>query len=234
MVKIIVELRICTNIEKTHLFNNNLIENNNKRIQQYRKGILKFIELNKKYINNQDIDVYITDNTIQDNQTLSKHLLDIIPNNFKIITCFNNNYGCYNKGAGDIEQWLYCKKIIEEYDYFIHFEPRQLLIDNQFIDNFMKNPRTIFTYGSGKNHFNTGLFACKTQELLQFINIFSPKLLVEKHLGIEYAIYHFYNNKIPYDILDKMNLIWYPSNTNSLVDEFKINANGRLPENFQS
>ena len=57
------------------------------------------------------IDVYITDNTIDNNKTLPKPLLDIIPENIKIITCVKNNYGCINKGAGDIEQWLYCKNL---------------------------------------------------------------------------------------------------------------------------
>ena len=217
MTKIICGLGISINIENTPLFKKGELTTNNKRIQQYIDGITKFIELNKKYIDDKIIDVYIHDNTSENKTDLPNTILNIIPNNIKIIPAINNNYGCKNKGAGIIEQWVYCKKIIEKYDYFIHFEPRQLLIDNQFIDNFVKNPRTIFTYGNGKNHFNTGLFVCKTQELLKFINEVPPSLLVEKSLSIEYVIYNFFKNyNIPYDILDKMNSIWYPypSNTN--------------------
>lgn len=213
MAKIVVELRICTNIEKTHLFAIGQLENNNKRIQQYVSGIKKFLQLNKNYIDEKKIDVYITDNTVPENEKLPIALLDIIPKNVKIITCYNNNYGCFNKGAGDIEQWIHCKDFIKKYDYFIHFEPRQLLVDNYFIDSFMKNPRTLFTYNhntTANRHFNTGLFSCKTKELTKFINDNKPDFLVKRKLGIEYALYNFYEtNKIEYDTLDKMNLIWY-------------------------
>lgn len=217
MSKILCELRICTNIKDTHLFKKGHLSTENTRLTQYINGIKKFLQLNKKYIDDNKMDVYITDNTISHDNKLHQSLLDIIPENIKIITCDNNNYGCINKGAGDIEQWLYCKNLIKQYDYIIHFEPRQLLIDNYFIDNFMKNPRTLLTYNINntvQKHFNTGLFVCKTVELLNFIELYPPQFLTERKLGIEHVLYFFYNkNKIEYDILDKMSLIWYPSNT---------------------
>jgi mannose-1-phosphate guanylyltransferase len=109
--------------------------------------------------------------------------------------------------------WINNEEILSKYDYIIHFEPRQLLIDNYFIDNFIKNPRALFTYNHhpcNQKHFNTGLFACKSNELLEFINKYSPELLVTRSLGLEHALYQFYEtNKIQYDTLDKMSLIWY-------------------------
>ena len=213
MSKILCELRVCTNIEETNLFKTGSLEKNNIRLTQYVNGIKKFIELNKKYIDDKKMDVYVTDNTVSSNKKLHQSLLDVIPENVKIITSINNNYGCYNKGAGDIEQWLYCSNLIKEYDYFIHFEPRQLLIDNYFIDNFMKNPRALFTHNKNPNsprHFNTGLFACKSKDLLTFIDVVSPSKLVKHNVGIEYVLYNFFrNNNLDYDVLEKMNLIWY-------------------------
>ena len=77
----------------------------------------------------------------------------------------------------------------------------------------MKNIRTLFTYNSNSNaprHFNTGLFACKSKELLKFISQCSPEFLVNRNASIEYILYNFFdNNNINYDVLDKMNLIWY-------------------------
>ena len=77
----------------------------------------------------------------------------------------------------------------------------------------MKTPRSLFTYNhntKANRHFNTGLFSCKTKELSKFINDNKPEFLVKRSLGIEYALYNFYEtNKIEYDTLDKMNLIWY-------------------------
>ena len=119
MVKILCELRICTNIKNTKIFKVGQLAKEDIRLKQYVDGVKKFIELNKKYIDEKKIDVYITDNTIDKNKTLPKPLLDIIPENIKIITCVNNNYGCINKGAGDIEQWLYCKNLIKRYDYVV-------------------------------------------------------------------------------------------------------------------
>ena len=217
MVKILCELRICTNIKDTHLFKKGQLASEDNRLTQYINGIEKFLQLNKKYIDDNILDVYITDNTIPEGKKLDKSLLDTIPENVKIITCLNNNYGCFNKGAGDIEQWRYCSNLISEYDYFIHFEPRQLLIDNYFIDNFIKNPRTLFTYNSNPNaprHFNTGLFICKSKELLGFISHCSPEFLVNFNVSIEHILYNFFdNNNINYDVLDKMNLIWFDAIT---------------------
>ena len=183
------------------LFKRGQLEYGKKRIEQYQKGIDKLLELNRKY----NLDIYIADNGSDFDLTLDKRIT-VIKNN-------PNNYGKINKGAGLIEIWCNNIELLKQYDYIIHFEPRQLLINNDFIDDFMKNPRTLFTYNHNpcqQKHFNTGLFSCKTAEILKFINEFPPDFFVKKALGIEHALYYFYNNnKIQYDTLDKMSLIWY-------------------------
>ena len=100
MVKILCELRICTNIKNTHLFKVGQLAKVDVRLKQYINGIDKFLQLNKKYIDDKKMDVYITDNTIPEDKKLPQSLLDIIPENIKIITCLNNNYGCFNKAQG--------------------------------------------------------------------------------------------------------------------------------------
>lgn len=185
----------------------NMLENTDNRVKQYKNGIDKLLELNKKY----NFDIYIADNGF-DFQNIIE-----IENNINIITNNPNNYGKINKGSGIIEIWNNNIKILKKYDYIIHFEPRQLLINNYFIDNFMQNPRTLFTYGSNNKlsrHFNTGLFICKSNELLNFIKIVSPEKLTNSRVSIEYILYNYYvNNNIPYNILDKMNLIWYDTSS---------------------
>ena len=218
MVNILCELRICTNIKTSELFKKNQLENKTNRIKQYVVGLKKFFELTSEYIKNDVIKVYITDNTIIENDKLDNSILEIIHPKCEIITCNNNNYGCKNKGAGDIEQWLYCKDLIKKYDWFIHFEPRQLLQSNQFIDNFLQNPRNLFTLGKEKNHFNTGLFCINTNLLLEFININTPDKLIQNNISIEYVLYSYFiknkiKNKIEFSILDKMDLLWYDTYT---------------------
>ena len=189
--------------KESPLFKRKMVEIGKKRIEQYQKGIDKLIELNSKY----NFDIYLADNGLDFGDKIT------INNKIKIISDNPNNYGKYNKGAGLIEVWINNEEILSKYDYIIHFEPRQLLIDNYFIDNFIKNPRALFTYNHhpcNQKHFNTGLFACKSNELLEFINKYSPELLVTRSLGLEHALYQFYEtNKIQYDTLDKMSLIWY-------------------------
>ena len=196
-------MKICIFMATTFVIDTQSTE---KRIIQYQNGIDKLLELNNKY----DFDIYIADNGIDFGDKIT------IDNRIKTIINNPNNYGKYNKGAGLIEVWINNKEILSQYDYIIHFEPRQLLIDNYFIDNFIKNQRTLFTFNknpTASRHINTGLFACKSNELLEFINKYSPEFLLQNKLGIEYAIYNFYETeKIPYDTLDKMNLIWFPSN----------------------
>jgi len=189
--------------KNSNLSKNNMLENTDNRIKQYKNGINKVLELNKK----NNIDIYIADNGFDFKEKIC------IDDNIKVISNNPNNYGKINKGAGIIEIWNNNIEIIKQYDYIIHFEPRQLLIDNYFIDNFMKNPRTLFTYNhniSVNRHFNTGLFACKSKHLLEFINEHSPELLVKRSLGIENVLYHFFEtNQLQYNTLDKMSLIWY-------------------------
>lgn len=213
MTRIVCILCISTNIINTQLFKKGFLVNQEERITQYIKGINKFIKLNKKFIEDKIIDVYLADNTIENKTKMPLELLNIIPDNIKIITSLNNNYGCYNKGAGVIEQWLYYKNLIKKYDYLIHFEPRQLLINNNFINNFINNPRSLFTYNCNKQvreHFNTGLFTCKSCELIHFIEENKPDYLVKHNLSIEYVLYDFFKKyNFTYNILDKMNLIWY-------------------------
>ena len=130
-----------------------------------------------------------------------------------IIKNIPNNYGCKNKGGGLIENWLHNKDILSRYDWIIHFEPRQLLKSNQFIDSFLENPINLFTMGTNMRHFNTGLCCIKCKVLFDFINEYTPEKLVYNNLGIEYAIYNFIiNDNIDYKIIDKMDLIWFPTN----------------------
>jgi len=185
------------------LYNLGQLTPNNIRIKQYIDGIKQVRNFNP------DIEIYISDNSNYLNK--ESDLLNIInENNIKIIKNAPNNFGHINKGNGLIENWIHNTDIIKKYDYIIHFEPRQLLQSNQFIDNFLKNPRNLFTLGTNKMHFNTGLFCLKTNILIQFINLIE---LSKNKDSIEYIIYNYIiDNKISYNLLDKMDLIWFPTN----------------------
>jgi len=181
----------------------------NERIQQYVKGLTKFFEYND-ILKKHGVDIYLVDNSIKVGDSLPRDILAILPDNVKINTSLNNTFGALSKGAGLIEQWLYCKDIIAQYDWFIHFEPRQLLLNFNFINNFLENLRNLFTIGNNKLHFNTGLFSIETGKLLDYYkNIDLPKM-ISSQISIEYDLYNYFkHNNIQYNILDKMELVWF-------------------------
>lgn len=188
--------------ELSPLYKKRQLENNEKRLKQYIEGIKKVLELNE------NIDIIISDNS--DFFKDENHILKEIVKNIQIINNAPNKYGGKNKGSGVIENWLHSKELLKNYDYIIHFEPRQLLENNNFINNFLENPRNLFNVNKQGNHFNTGILCIKTNLLLQFIHEYSPEKLIKKRLGLEYAMYDFMKN-YDYDTTNLMGLIWYDS-----------------------
>ena len=190
-----------------------------ERIQQYVKGLGKFFEYNDIF-KKHNIDIYLVDNSIKPGYTLPRDLLAILPNNVKINTSINNTFGSLNKGAGLIEQWLYCKELIAKYYWIIHFEPRQLLLNFNFINNFLENPRNLFTLGSGNNHFNTGLFCIETSKLLHYCQNIDMNVMVTQSLSIEFDLFNYIKkNNILFYICSTMELIWfdYMANKNLIM-----------------
>lgn len=191
-----------------------------ERIKQYVTGLGSFF----KYIDILDsnqVDVYLTDNTIANDEELPQDILNCLPKNVRIITCVNNNYGCINKGAGLIEQWNYFKDIIQSYNWIIHFEPRQDLINFDLITNFLNNRRNLLTIDQTTKQFNTGLFCVKTITLINYINktdlnnfVYNLRMSIEEHLFLYFA-----KNNIEYSVADKMGLRWHDVHSGTWISQ---------------
>lgn len=212
MNKIICQLRVA--FEPPYILKQ---EEKNIRYKQYFDGLKKFVEFNFKENN---CDVFLLDNTLSNIKQIPKDILEILDkNNIEVILTQKNNFGKYNKGAGDIENLIEIKEKLKNYEWFIHFEPRQLLLSHEFFISFLKEERNLFTLNKNKNaapHFNTGLYACRTKDILSFIENFDNiKLenMVKNSISIEYILYQHFNN-IKYYTLDKMDLLWF--NTSSV------------------
>lgn len=201
--KIVCILPICT-----YPTNNNSIKGI-ERINQYIIGLNKFFEY-LEILNKYNVDVIIFDNTINSNQEIPIEILNIIPEKVRLLSANVNEYGRINKGAGLIECWKYLTTTLSEYDFLIHFEPRQLLINFNFIQNFLDNPQNLFTYSEDKIQFNTGLFCISCKILLVFINSVNIQVMTLQYINIEYLFFVFFKeHNIPYSIEDKMGLIWF-------------------------
>ena len=206
--KILCILPICINPT------NNNSNTGLERIEQYITGLNKFFEY-IEILNTYKVDIIIFDNTINKTEVLPEKILEIIPKNVKIINDMVNNYGCINKGAGLIESWIYLNDHISQYDFLIHFEPRQLLLNFNFITNFLENPRNLFTHSHNdiKNPFNTGLFCINTKVLITFIKSINLNEMCSKnsYRSIEDILFIFFKKfNIPYCKADKMELVWFP------------------------
>lgn len=202
-MKTVFLLNICCFPENVSYFNNKI------RTQQYIDGLNAVIQYNN-IIKKHNVDVYIIDNTIKNGETLPKEILNIIPSNIHLSLCLKNAFGKKNKGAGLIHTWQYNKDLIQKYDWIIHFEPRQLLKSFQFIESFLKEPRNLFTINVNVQHFNTGLFCISKEHLLNYINNCDLNKMVNNSISIEDDLYkYFQENKINYDTLEKMDLLWF-------------------------
>jgi len=179
-----------------------------ERVQQYLDGFSKFFE----YPGLQKLDVLIADNTITEDRPLDSRIQNLISSHeCKIILC-DNNQGKQNKGIGVLEQWRYCRDTILEYDWIIHFEPRQLLISFDFFDSFFEDPRNLFNEQEG--HFWTGLFAVSPIALIDFVDNHS----LDRGQSIEYVLYDYIKDRYELDTIDKLNLAWNDTYQNTWVD----------------
>lgn len=177
--------------------------NGDVRNKQYSDGLEKFFSY-KHILDEHNVQICLTDNTCTE---LPSYIN--LPDGV-ITRLVNNNKGAINKGVGLIGQWLDCKDIIEQYDYVIHFEPRQLLVNFNFINNFLENPRDLFTHNHATRHFNTGLCALKSNFLIDYSTNCNLQHMYMRGISIETDLYNWYtNNNISHEILEKMNLIWY-------------------------
>jgi hypothetical protein len=199
--------------ESCSLFINNFLADNNTRVEQYKKGIDKFIELIHEQTHIDDI--YISDNSsfFQNNQIYYEYLNN---KNIKILLGSPNIYGKINKGSGLLENWLHHINVLKQYDYIVHFEPRQILIDNSFIEYFLKHPHNLFTLSQNKNSFNTGLFVIKSDILVDFITKYSAGYISDNKISIEDILYmYMINNNIQFNTVEKMNLSWHDTFANT-------------------
>ena len=210
MSKIICFLPICLKPTNPHSGTPSFIasEFRNKQYIEGLKSFFKYYDILK----NNNVEVMIFDNTLESKDKIPDEILSAIPEGVTIKASYANTYGKINKGAGLIESWIHNIDEIKDFDYLIHFEPRQILNSFNFINDFLDNNRTIFTFNTNpraSKHFNTGLFTIKVEHLIKFMNAFPPGKF---NCSIEHILYWFFkNNNLEFDTLDKMDLFWFPA-----------------------
>lgn len=190
--------------EKSDLFKNKFLTNNTKRIQQYINGI-KSIQFFKN-------DIILLDNSspLDKLPYELKKTIKEIPN-LQYIYNTKNNLGKINKTAGIFDVWKNNINLFEKYDYIIHFEPRQKIVDNSF---FYKEGNNFYIDKTGVQ-FHTGLFKIESNLLIKFINESNLGRIMNDKLQLESLLFQFIDkNEVKYNKVDKLGLMWYDSYKN--------------------
>ena len=212
---IFIELRCA--FDASSFFKEDWVQLGENRTQQYIKGFNSFFKIYKNHYSKYD-NVYILDNTLKDQNSLDKRILNEIPNEVNFIFSNENNYGKLNKGAGDIEGWNYIKKTILKYKYFFHYEPRHITKQTKLLDCFLKYKKNTFIkHETNPNQFKTGAFIIKTKDLIDYLNYRTPHQLCNPPTSIEDDICNFFKNikQDDFTLVSKPGMLWHDSAINS-------------------
>ena len=186
--KILIELRAAIDVS-----GNTSIPlcHGDRRTQQYVDGLKEFFKY-KNYFNK--CDIVFVDNTLESIDDIPVQIRECLSDDTFLYVKNKNDYGKFNKGAGDIEMWKEYSKILEGYEYFFHYEPRLLLKDFSFIQSFLDNPRNYFTL-SRDDQVRTGYFGVSVKDFYEFYDPINLKDMINNSISIEDIMFDFFNNK---------------------------------------
>ena len=194
------------------------------REKQYVNGIY---DMHNRFSGLDNFEIFISDNTIEDETMLSGRLresLGMISENNKYFMR-DNKYGAINKGCGLIAQWRYALPMIaREFKYVIHYEPRQILMDTVFFNEYTMNPCAMIKedaplvlrckiFPLRYHHFQTGLFSFRCGDLLEFANQQNIQDMVDRKISIERLLYDYVKtNNIDYKRVRRLGVLWDDGN----------------------
>lgn len=190
--------------EDSLLFKKKYLTNNEKRIKHYIDGI--------NSINFFKHDVILLDNSSPLDKLPHRLQKTINSNpNIQYINNTKNVLGKLNKTAGVLDVYRNNIDLLKKYDMIIHFEPRQKIVENTFF--FL--PGNNFFVDKTNKQFHTGLFSIDSNNFIKFINEYNPDDIVKNNLQLESILFQFIdNNKIKFNRVEKLGLIWYDSYKN--------------------
>lgn len=167
------------------------LEYGSNRIDSYEKGFKALLE---KDIYKFFDDVILIDNTISEAKHIPKNIFKLLPSKTILLLRNSNTYGKQNKGAGMLESLHIHQESFLKYDFIFYFEPRLQLQTTNFILDFTKSNKNMFSIESPKR-VKTGYFGSKTSDFIDFINSHSVDKLINENLHIEQLMYDYYLEK---------------------------------------
>tara|TARA_X000000368_G_scaffold413467_1_gene401579 strand:- start:137 stop:814 length:678 start_codon:yes stop_codon:yes gene_type:complete len=168
-----------------------------QRIDQH---ILGYKELNRFKIFELFENVIFTDNTIRSENKIPREIKKMLPKDAIIRIRNKNDVGVLNKGAGLIENLVFCSEQIKQFEYIVYYEPRLLLTDPSFFEDVVEQTQNTFFSQKGYELYRTGHFIAKTTDLLNFISSQDTDYLIKNKITIEYEFYNFFKPLNPKEV----------------------------------
>ena len=173
------------------LFDDIKIEYGKNRIDSYKSGFEALENLN---IYDHFNSIVLIDNTIKSYSDLPKDIINLLPKSTEFLLRKKNKVGRKNKGAGMLDSLKFNKEFFKKYDKVFYFEPRLIINNESFIKDFISDNSNYFSLESNQR-VKSGYFGSKSKDLVEFVDKFNTKELINKNLHIENIMYDFYVQK---------------------------------------
>ena len=178
-------LRTAFDVRQYKNQRNSPVSKNEIRIQQYMDGSHSFQSAFSEYVN---YEITILDNTLDSPLDFPKEFVKLwkVAN---LVCTRTNNFGKYNKGAGDVETLKHAFKTNIISRDFLFYELRIQTVSPAFIEDFMQKPRNLISREIGGNSVKSGYIGFNYETARDFYFSVSPIRMVLKKTSIEDLLY---------------------------------------------
>lgn len=183
------------------------------RVNQYIKG---FESLKNQGVFDLFENILLIDNTCRNTSKVPKKIARLLPENTVFNFTNKNTFGLLNKGAGVIDSLCHSKDLINKYEFVFYFEPKLILNNRSFIDNFLDLPRNLFVISEEYPQVKSGYFGTESSELIKFLKSVNIQKMIDEKLNLENLIYDFFNQKS--DFIKGTFTSWFDSGKRRYVD----------------
>lgn len=150
-----------------------------RRIEQFTNGLRQVAEVVGQY---PCFDVFSLDNTVEHPEQIDARIgaaLDSIPALKGKYHFWDNQHGQLNQGSGMVAAWSRAvPDLVGSYEYVIHYEPRQQLVNFSFFERMARRPdayfcvyhdiRSLWGISMRMARFWTGFFSMRSADLCAY------------------------------------------------------------------
>lgn len=169
-------------------------------------------------------DVIFMDNTVDDITELPEEIQQNFHQSFNLVLNSSlNKFGAINSGAGNLEMIKFLIDKLDQYEFYVHHEPRTVIKNTKMFDSFFDDPRNYFRIGScidakDESQFWTGTYFISTKDLKHFLEWADLEKMCSDSISIEYYIKDFFDKtNTTFDFTTEAGILWNDRGYNTNV-----------------